>query len=173
VDRVLVIGSGGAGKTTLARRIAAARSLPLVHLDQLYWQPGWVPTPADEWERRVAELVQEERWVMDGNYGGTMALRLAAADTVVFLDVPRLTCLSRAARRAFRNRGRTRDDLAPGCPDKLDRDFVRWIWSYPRTRRPRVLDLLEAFRRTGGNAVVVRNADEIESFLRAAGATKD
>ncbi len=165
-----MIGSGGAGKSTLARRIADAASLPLVHLDRLYWHAGWVPTPRDEWERRVAELVRAERWVMDGNYGGTMALRIASADTVVFLDTPRLTCLRRVTGRALRHWGRTRDDLAPGCPDKLTWEFVRWIWSYPRTRRPRVLGLLADFERTGGNAVVLHDSDEIESFLRASAA---
>jgi adenylate kinase family enzyme len=168
VQRVLVIGSGGAGKTTLARRIATAASLPLVHLDRLYWRPGWVPTPADEWELQVAELVRGERWVMDGNYGGTMALRVAAADTVVFLDVPRLTCLRRVTSRALRHRGRTRDDMAPDCPEHLSWEFVRWIWSYPRTRRPRVLELLAQFERTGGDAVVLRDSAEIDSFLRSA-----
>ncbi len=81
-----MIGSGGAGKSTVSRRIAAATGLPLVHLDRLYWHPGWVATPAAEWEQVVRDVVAGDRWVIDGSYGGTLALRLAAADTV---DLPR------------------------------------------------------------------------------------
>ena len=168
VERVLVIGSGGAGKSTLSRRLAEAASLPLVHLDSLYWRPGWTPTPEDEWAAQVSELVRAERWVIDGNYGGTMALRMAAADTVVFLDLPRLTCLRRVVARAIRNRGRTRADMAPGCPEHLSSEFVRWIWSYPSTNRPRVHERLAEFERAGGNAVILRTRGEVDAFLRAA-----
>ena len=91
--RVLLIGSGGAGKSTLARRIAARTGLPLIHLDALYWKPGWVETPAAPWRETVAGLLQRDTWVMDGNYGGTLDLRLAACDTAIFLDLPPRICL--------------------------------------------------------------------------------
>lgn len=104
----MVIGSGGAGESTLSRRIATATGLPLVHLDRLYWRPGWVPTPTKEWHRVVELAVAADRWVIDGNYGRTLDVRFAAADTVVFLDVPRLRCLARIVKRALCNRRRTR-----------------------------------------------------------------
>ena len=163
--RVLVIGSGGAGKSTLARRIAARADLPLVHLDRLYWHPGWVPTPPREWEQTVAGLLAGESWVIDGNYGGTMEMRLAAADTVVFLDTPRVTCLIRVARRALWRRGAPRDDIAPGCPENLAWEFVRWIWSYPASRRPGVLSMLGYFERRGGRAVVLRGGRQVRDFI--------
>src|SRR5438034_11750677 len=86
LKRILVIGSGGSGKTTFARRLAERTTLPLIHLDALYWRPGWDPTPADEWRARVEALANEPAWIMDGNYGGTLDIRLAASDTIVFLD---------------------------------------------------------------------------------------
>src|SRR5215208_1590330 len=97
--RVLVIGSGGAGKSTLAARIAERSGLPLVHLDALYWRAGWVEAPKDEWARIVERLIAEPAWVMDGNYSGTLERRVAVADLVVFLDLPRLVCLTRIVRR--------------------------------------------------------------------------
>ena len=108
MKRCLVIGSGGAGKSTLAREMARRTGLPLIHLDQHYWRPGWVPAPPDAWRTRVEELIQRPTWIMDGNYGSTLEPRLAAADTVVFLDTPRLVCIGRVLRRWWRHRGRAR-----------------------------------------------------------------
>jgi adenylate kinase family enzyme len=162
---VLVIGSGGAGKSTVARRIAASTGLPLVHLDRLYWHPGWVSTPAAEWEQVVRDVVAGDRWVIDGNYGGTIALRLAAAGTVVYLDVPRIRCLMRVLKRAALHRGRSRDDMSPGCPERLTREFLWWIWRYPATRRAGVLALLADFERGGGRVVVLRNDAEVDGFV--------
>src|ERR1051326_8693301 len=87
------------GKSVLATRIAAQTGLPLIHLDALFWKPGWVETPRDEWRRTVEELVEGDAWVMDGNYGGTLDLRLAACDTVLFLDFPPIVCLCRVLKR--------------------------------------------------------------------------
>jgi adenylate kinase family enzyme len=164
VRRVLVIGSGGAGKSTLARRLGERLALPVLHLDALYWRAGWVPTPPADWARRVDELLRRDAWVMDGNYGGTLDARLAACDTVVFLDLPRRVCLWRVVRRALRYRGRTRPDMAPGCPERLGPAFLRWVWEYPRRRRPAVLRRLAALR-ADQRAVVLRSAAAVERFV--------
>lgn len=165
MNKVVVIGSGGAGKSTAARELAAITGLPLVHLDRLFRRSGWVPTPPEEWRRTMADLVAGDRWVIDGNYDGTMDLRLAAADAVVFLDVPRLRCLVRIVRRTSKHRRRTRDDMAPGCPDRLTWEFVRWVWRYPATRRPQILARLKAFEAEGGRVFVLRTVGEIREFL--------
>ena len=140
--RVLVIGSGGAGKSSFAERLGVRTGLPVTHLDALYWQPGWVPLPAAEWVATVAELVTRERWILDGNFGGTLERRLAACDTVVFLDLSRWVCLARVLRRWWRYRGRARPDMPSWCPEHLSAVYLHWIWSYPAVQRPRVLALL-------------------------------
>ena len=137
--RVLVIGSGGSGKTTFARALADKTKLPLIHLDALYWSAGWKPTPNEEWDRIVKGLIARDAWVMDGNYGRTLATRLAACDSVIFLDVSRYVCLWRVFRRWIAYRGRSRPDLAEGCPESLTWEFIWWIWTYPRRRRPDIL----------------------------------
>lgn len=165
MNRVLVIGSGGAGKSTFATRLAQATGLPLVHLDALYWKPGWVETPKSEWAERVAAVAREPRWVMDGNYGGTLDVRTAAADTVIFLDLPRLVCIARVLKRYARYRGRSRPDMTPGCAETLSPAFLWWIWRYPAARRPDILARLRSLP-AGKRAIILRSTAETEHFLR-------
>ncbi|WP_373058645.1 AAA family ATPase [Gemmatimonas sp.] len=117
--RVLIIGSVGAEKLPVATALGARLATPIIHLDAQFWRAGWVPTPPDEWQTRVAELVAHEAWIMDGNYGGTLDQRFAACDTVRLLDLPRTWCLWRIVRRALRYGGRSRPDMTPGCPERL------------------------------------------------------
>ena len=92
MKKVVIIGSDGAGKSTLARRLGAATGIEVFHLDKLYWKPNWTKTPKDEWLKTVENLLCKDEWIMDGNFGGTMEIRLAACDTAIFLDFPRTVC---------------------------------------------------------------------------------
>jgi adenylate kinase family enzyme len=164
VQRVLVIGSGGAGKSTIARQLASRLGLPLVHLDALYWRAGWQATPKDEWRERVEALIAEPRWVMDGNYSGTLDMRLARCDTVVFLDLPRVVCLWRIVKRQIQFRGRSRPDMSPNCPERLTWEFITWVWTYPSRRRGEILRKLAALdghQRT----VVLASRRDVRRFL--------
>ncbi|HEX6289563.1 MAG TPA: DNA topology modulation protein [Herpetosiphonaceae bacterium] len=137
--KIMLIGPGGAGKSTLARHLGAILDIDVIHLDRLFWKPGWIETPRAEWRTLQQRLVQGERWIVDGNYGGTLDIRLAAADTIIFLDLPRWLCLWRVVKRRVIYAGRARPDMSEGCSEKLDWQFLRWIWQYPRTRRPQIL----------------------------------
>lgn len=165
--KVLVIGSGGAGKSTCARRLGELLRIEVIHLDALYWNAGWVETPKPVWAERVAELVRREAWIMDGNYSGTFDIRFEACDAVVFLDLPRLLCLWRVLQRTLLYRKRSRPDMAAGCPEKLDRDFLvflQWIWNYPKQSRPKILARM---RENAGSKKVVhlRSRAEVERYL--------
>ncbi len=166
MKRVLVIGSGGSGKSTFAIQLAERTGLPLIHLDAEFWQPGWVETPKEEWTAKVEQLISEQRWIMDGNFGGTMERRIEACDTVVFLDISRWVCLWRVILRRVRNHGRARADMTPGCNEKLDWSFLWWILFYPEQRRRKILKRL-AILRPDQRAVVLGNTKEVESFLRS------
>lgn len=161
--RVLIVGSGGAGKSTLARALGVRLGLPVVHLDRLYWRSGWEGTPLGEWIPAVERVLEGAAWVIDGNYGGTLERRLAAADTAVFLDLPRALCSWRIVRRRVRWSGRSRPDMAAGCPERLSWDFVRWVWRYPEARRPGVLAQLEAAE--GVRVVRLRSRRDVRAFL--------
>lgn len=164
--KVLVIGSSGAGKSVFAARLAERTGLPLIHLDAIYWAPGWVKTPKEAWARTVDELLARDAWILDGNYAGTLDRRLAACDTVVFVDLPRAVCLWRAVKRRIVHHRRSRPDMTAGCDERLTWELVRWIWDYPKKRRPGVLAKLSALR-PDQRAIVLRSRTEIEAFLDA------
>ena len=141
MQRVAILGAGGAGKSELARALGERTGLPFVHLDVLYWRPGWTAPPEDEFRAALDAAVAGERWILDGNFLRDDAddPRFARADTVVFLDYPRTTCVRRALWRWLRDRRRQRTDLPEGCAEGFDPAFLRWAWNYPRKNRPDVL----------------------------------
>lgn len=142
----MLIGSGGAGKSMLARALGEVLQVPVYHLDALFWHAGWIESPKEKWRQLQAKLCAKEAWILDGNYGGTMDIRLAASDTIIFLDMPRWLCLYRVAKRAYVFHGRSRPDMAPGCPERIEFKFLKWIWDYPRARRPGILEQLERLK---------------------------
>ncbi len=162
----MVIGSGGAGKSVFSLELAQRTGLPVIHLDREYWGPGWQPMAEDRWEARIRELVRRDRWIMDGNFGGTISIRIAAADTVVFLDLPRLVCLWSVISRWATFRSAARPDMTPGNADKLDLRFLRWIWSYPRTRRPGIVAQLAALPQTT-QVVRLTSRRDMRAYLAA------
>jgi adenylate kinase family enzyme len=113
----------------------------------------------------VDALLARDAWIMDGNYAGTLDRRLAACDTVVFLDLPRAVCLWRAVKRRIVYHRRSRPDMRAGCDERITRELVRWIWEYPKKRRPGVLARLRALR-PDQRAVILRSTAEVEAFLR-------
>lgn len=142
MKRVLVIGSGGAGKSTLARQLGELLRVEVVHLDVAHWRPGWTEPSKEEWRQTVEGLIRRDEWVIDGNYSGTMDVRIEACDTVVFLDLPRSLCVWRVLKRVAMYRKGQRPDMAEGCDERLDLKFLLWVWNYPTRTRPKVLELL-------------------------------
>lgn len=166
MKRVVVIGSGGAGKSTFSRQLGEITGLEVIHLDSLYWKPNWQKTPAEEWEKIVAELVGRDSWIMDGNFGGTRESRIRACDTVVFLDIPRRVCMYRVIKRVIKHRGANRPDMAEGCNEKLDVEFLLWVWNFRKRSRHRIMSDLEMFPEK--RIIVLKSGREIEDLLREA-----
>jgi adenylate kinase family enzyme len=165
-SRVLVIGSGGAGKTTFSLALARLWDLPVVHLDRHFWRPGWKAVETPAWRRKIRSLIKAKRWIMDGNYGGSLDLRFPRADLVIYLDFPPVLCLLRALKRRVMFHGKSRPDIGPGCPESMDLEFLAWIWNFRRHSRPVIM---EKVRRYGmrKRLVVFRSPRAAMAFLGA------
>ena len=163
MQSILVIGSPGAGKSTLASRIAGRLGLPLIHLDHEYFGPGWAVPSKAEWRERVRALAARPSWVMDGNYASTFDIRVPRATAIVWLDLPRWQCLASVLWRVARNYGRVRPDLGSDCIERFDWSFMRWIWSYPAKMRPKTARMLQRLR-PDQRVYVLRSRSEIAAL---------
>jgi adenylate kinase family enzyme len=166
VKRVIVIGSGGSGKSTFSRQLGDITGLPVVHLDRLHWHPGWVGTPVEAWREIVAREIEKPEWIMDGNFGGTREMRMRAADTIILLDLPRWLCMWRVLKRSVKYYGRTRPDMTEGCNEKFDPEFLLWVWNYRNASRKRAMSELE---KVGEKEVIIlKSRKEVSQFLERA-----
>lgn len=166
--RVMVIGGAGAGKSMVARKLGEISGLPVIYLDQIFWQPGWELRPASDVSARVLDVVDSDDWIIDGNNFSTFEERAARADTIVFLDLATGIRLARVLRRVVSGYGRTRQDMAEGCPERFDFDFLKWVCGYDwrGNGRSRALQLIAG---AGGGVRVhhLRTRAEVSAFLDA------
>ena len=142
MQRVMIIGQPGSGKTTLARELGVATRLPVFHIDQIHWMPGWVERDREEKARLCAEVHAQPQWVFEGGHASTWPERLARADTVIWLDVPLWRRLFRVVRRTLSGYGRSRPDLPENCPERFSAEFYRYIWRTRHSARRRMANLI-------------------------------
>ena len=165
MQKIAIIGSCGAGKSTLARSLGAKLNLPIIHLDAYYWKSGWQETEPDRWLKVQQELMKGDRWIIDGNYGGTMNIRLAAADTVIWLDFNRYICLNRILKRNLQYFGRTRPDLAANCPERLNWEFLVYVWNFPQLHRPKIIEKIAPYR-DSKQIIILQNPRQVLDLLQ-------
>lgn len=168
MQRIVIIGCSGTGKSTLARKVGGRLGLPVVHLDALYWEPGWVEPETAAFRARVATAHADERWVSEGLYlSKTFDLRLPRAELIVWLHQPRWLCIARVVWRALTYRKGTRPDLAPGCDEQFDSGFLpllAYIWTFEREKRPRTQAAVEQLA-PGTPVVHLRGDRQAAAFL--------
>lgn len=164
MKKIALIGSGGSGKSTLARKLGQKLNINVYHLDALLWKPNWTPSSKEEQIKIQNELIIKEEWIIDGNYNGTMDIRLNAADTVVFVDINRVICVYRVLKRIIQYRGKTRPDKAEGVNERLDFNFLIWVWDYSKTKKPIVLRKLEQLP-SDKKVIILKSPRDVRLFL--------
>ena len=163
MKRVIIIGCGGAGKSTLARKLGEKTGLPVVHLDKLFWRPGWQSISQEEFDIRHRQALAEDAWIIDGNFNRTMAERVVRCDTILYLDVSRTACLFGVLKRILTTYGTVRPDMGEGCPERIDFEFLKWVWNFNKKNRERNYTLLN--EATHAETIVLKNRRAVKKFL--------
>ena len=163
MDKIIVIGCGGAGKSTFSRKLSNLLDIPVYHLDKLFWNKGWIETPQKEFNKKIKKVISKDKWIIDGNYIKTIDIRAKDADTIIFINMPTYICLYRIFKRRFMYRGKSRPDMADGCPEGIDIEFFKWVLSYNKKIRPEILKKLSLYKEK--NIVVLNGRKEVKKFL--------
>ena len=168
MEKVLVLGCCGAGKSTFAKQLQRLTGLPLIHLDQEHWLPNWVEIDAPSFQKKVDILVKQPRWIMDGTFAGTLDVRLAAADTVIYIDFPAWKCLWRVVKRVWHYNGRPRPDMPEGCNERWDWAFMHYVAVFNSVKKPRIFKKIEAVA-AGKTVRIFKTDKEVAAYLGSFG----
>lgn len=165
--KIMVIGYSGSGKSTLAEYLGKKYEIPILHLDHIFWLPGWKSRSREEMQRIVARFLKHHNsWVIDGNYTKTeYEHRLAQADRIIFLSFNRFSCLYRVWRRYQKYKGRTRKDMGRGCKEKLDREFIHWVLWEGRDARHQA-EYREVQKKYRKKVIRIRNQRQLDWFMK-------
>ena len=165
MERIVIIGCPGSGKTRLARMLGERLDLTVVHLDRLWWKSGWENVTQEEFDNRLQNALALDSWIIDGNYSRTMDARLEKCDTIIYLDYSRMSCLWGLFQRVAGSRGKSRTDLPDGCPEHFDWEFVKYIWKFNENNR--VINYTRIAKYKHAKAVVLKNRKEARDFLES------
>ena len=158
MKKVIVIGCPGSGKSTVSRALHNKTGIPLYHLDMMYWNADKTTVEKSVFLERLSDVLEKDKWIIDGNYGSTMELRMAACDTAIFLDYPLDVCLDGIKER----RGKPRSDM-PWIETEEDAEFIEFIKNYNEQQKPKVLELLEKYR--DKNIIIFGSREQADAFL--------
>lgn len=163
--KICIIGSPGSGKSTLAKQLGKILGIEAIHLDSLFWKPGWIASSMEELSEMQALHFQKNSWIFDGNYSRIWNARLEQADTIIFLDLPRIICFFRVLQRFWQNRNQSRSDIGKDCPEKIDLPFLWFVWTYPRQRKWKALEVTKEYKNRK-QVFILRSKKEVNSFLK-------
>lgn len=163
MQKIIIIGCPGAGKSTLAKALGEKTGLPVVHLDKLFWRSGWVHVSREEFDALLTEAMQKDAWIIDGNYSRTLPMRLDACDTVIYLDFPTIICLWGVVKRVISAYGNTRDDMGEGCPERFDPEFMQYVRKFNKENRDKMHHMLSHSK--DKQIIILKSHRQVKNFL--------
>ena len=161
MEKILVIGSPGSGKSYFSKKLSKILNIPVYHLDLIYWHENWVSMPKEEFEKKQNEIMEQDNWIIDGNYQRTLEIRLKNANKVFFLDLPVSTCVKAEKAR----RGIPRSDFPSFLNEGEDPGFVRYIKEFPKINKPIILEMLNKYKNL--EKIIFRSRKEINNYLKS------
>ncbi len=165
--KIAIIGSPGSGKSTLSFKLQKILKLPLYHLDQFFWQPGWQRPDRAKFAETHNQLCDQNEWIIEGMATRLAQYRLQRATIIIFLDIPLDRCLYRIFKRAITDFGKTRKSSAKGCPDRLPSlEFLTYIWNFNKNQKPEIYKLLQKHKNQKQIHIVKNNA-ELKALIRS------
>ena len=162
--RILVLGTPGSGKSTLARKLSISLKTKAIHLDKYFWLPGWVETASDVWDLKLNKILNEESWVIDGNYINSLTKRIKFATHIVYLDIPWYKSIYRIILRMFKYRNTTRPDMNAECQERLNFEFIQfllWAIKFNFTYKKNIFNIL-----SNTDYEVLYNSNSIDNWER-------
>ena len=160
MEKVIVIGSPGAGKSTFARKLRDKTGLPLYYLDMIFHNADKSTVSREEFDKQLSEIVATDQWIIDGNYQRTLPLRFKKCDAIFFFDVPLEECLEGATARI----GTKREDM-PWVEEVFDEEFKQYIIDFPKDQLPLIYDLISKHE-NDKEIIVFKSRFEADEWLK-------
>jgi adenylate kinase family enzyme len=162
--KIVIFGSGGAGKSTLAFKLSQLTNIDVYHLDKLYWLKDWKAQDKDIFLEKLQNILLKDNYIIDGNYSNFLLKeRFNDSDIVIFLDISRYVCIYSVIKRYFKYRNKVRPNVAEGCEEAIDLEFIKWIWDYPKRSKTKILDLLQT--NPNKKVYILKNRSQMNKFI--------
>jgi len=164
IQRILVLGCCGSGKSTFSKKLHSILKLPLIHLDSHYHKPNWVEPEKEEWEKALKQILKRESFIMDGTYLESLDARIKKSDAIIYLDYSLIKCFFRVIKRVLIDFGKKRSDMAPGCKEEFDLEFLWFVLTFNNKFRKGFIQKLNLIK-DEKKVVIFKTDKQADKFL--------